>query len=203
MIQVNGAPVGFRHRLTDGDRVSVYPFMATMDTPLPLRPPWPRGRFILDQHLARLAAYLRLMGQDVVHRAEWRDEDLVAAAVSDDRVLLTRDTRMLMRRAVVHGGFVHAVIPSAQVVEVLHRFGARETFAPFSRCMACNGRLQAVTAEAVADRLQPDTRQYYDRFWQCEGCRRVYWEGSHARRLQARVREWLDHPDVAPSRAAS
>jgi uncharacterized protein len=197
-IQVNGAPVDFGYRLRDGDRVSVFPFMATLATPLALRPPWPRGRFVLDQHLARLAAHLRLLGQDAAHRPAWRDEDLVQAALDEDRVLLTRDTQLLMRRRVVHGGFVHATSPPTQVVEVLHRFGARETFAPFSRCLACNGRLDRVPKALVADRLLPDTRQYYDEFWLCDGCGRVFWEGSHARRLQARVREWLSHPDVAP-----
>lgn len=55
LILVNGAPAGFDRLLADGDRVSVYPYLAKGPSPLPLRPPHPRSRFLLDQHLARLA----------------------------------------------------------------------------------------------------------------------------------------------------
>lgn len=198
LIQVNGAPVDFQYRVRDGDRVSVYPCLAVTENPRPLRPPFPRGRFALDQHLARLAAYLRLMGLDTAHRPEWADEELARVAVEEHRVLLSRDKRLLMRNRVVHGGFVHATDPMDQVPEVLHRFGARETFAPFTRCLACNGLLQPVSRDQVSSRLQPDTRRFYDRFWQCAGCHRIYWEGSHVRRMRTWVAAWLSHPDVAP-----
>jgi uncharacterized protein len=191
LIQVNGAPVDFAYRLRDGDRVSVYPFMAVLENPRPLRPPYPRGRFVLDQHLARLAAYLRLLGQDCVHRAHFPDDDLARVAVDENRILLSRDKRLLMRRAVVHGGFVHATDPFEQVPEVLHRFGAPESIAPFTRCMACNGVLRPVARERIEDRLPADTRRYYDEFTECPECRRVFWEGSHVRRMRAWVEAWL------------
>jgi len=191
LIQVNNAPVDFGYGVRDGDRVSVYPFMAVVENPHPLRPPHPRGRFVLDQHLARLAAYLRLLGQDCVHRAHFPDEDLARVSVDDHRILLSRDRRLLMRRSVVHGGFVRATDPMEQVPEVLHRFGAPETIAPFTRCMACNGVLRPAGREQVEDRLLPDTRRYYRDFKECPDCRRVYWDGSHARRMRAWVDAWL------------
>ena len=130
LIQANGTPVDFAYRPNTGDRLSVYPYLALGPAPKPLRPPHPRGRFALDQHLAKLAAYLRLLGQDVLHRASWADDELARVAAAENRVLLSRDTRLLMRATVVHGGFVHATDPMEQVPEVLHRFGAPETFAP-------------------------------------------------------------------------
>jgi uncharacterized protein with PIN domain len=200
LIQVDGAPARFEDRLRDGQRVSVYPFLAVVPCPMPLRPPFPRGRFVLDQHLSRLAAYLRLLGQDAVHFAHCPDEELARITSEEDRVLLTRDMRLLMRSVVVHGGFVHATAPQKQVVEVLHRFGAPETIAPFTRCMACNGRLRPVPKEEVADRIPPETRRFYDRFWTCDGCARVYWEGSHVRRMRQWVGAWLSDPDVTLGR---
>lgn len=196
LILMDGEPVDFSHPLQDGARVSVYPFLAQGPSPLPLRPPHPRGRFVLDQHLARLAAYLRLLGQDVVHRADFPDPELVRVAVAEQRVLLTRDKGVLMRREVVHGGFVRATDPQAQVVEVLHRFGAPERIAPFSRCLACNGRLEAVARSAVAGLVPAATLAHYERFWRCPGCARVFWEGPHVRRMRAWVETWLAHPDV-------
>jgi uncharacterized protein with PIN domain len=191
LIQVNGEPADFARLLQDGDRVSVYPFLAILKNPRPLRPPYPRGRFVLDQHLGRLAAYLRLLGLDCIHPARFDDDDLVRVAIDEGRVLLSRDRRLLMRRAIVHGGFVHATDPMEQVPEVLHRFGAPEAVAPFARCMACNGVLRSVAGEDVEARLFPKTRRYYREFRECPDCRRVFWEGSHALRLRAWVGTWL------------
>jgi uncharacterized protein with PIN domain len=199
VIQVNGAQAGFAYMLRDGDRIGVYPFTVAPAAANPLRPPYPRGRFVLDQHLGRLAAYLRLLGQDCVHRATFPDDEIVEVALAERRVLLTRDRRLLMRRAVVHGGFVHATDPFEQVPEVLRRFPAPEAVAPFTRCMACNGALRAVPREQVEARLLPDTRRYYREFMECPGCGRVFWEGSHVRRMRAWVAAWLGPPD--PGRA--
>jgi uncharacterized protein with PIN domain len=146
---------------------------------------------VLDQHLGRLAAYLRLLGQDCVHRALFPDEEVARVSVDENRILLSRDKRLLMRRAVVHGGFVRATDPMEQVPEVLHRFGAPETIAPFTRCMACNGVLRPAAREQVEDRLLPDTREYYREFRECPDCRRVYWDGSHVRRMRGWVDAWL------------
>jgi len=190
-ILVGGAAVGFDYPLRDGDEADVYPCSVAPSTAVALRPPYPRGRFVLDQHLGRLAAYLRLLGLDCVHRPHFPDEDLARISVDDHRILLSRDKRLLMRRAVVHGGFVHSTDPMAQVPEVLRRFGAPETIAPFMRCMACNGVLHPANLERVEDRLLPDTRAYYREFRECPDCGRVYWDGSHVRRMRAWVDEWL------------
>ncbi len=37
--------------------------------------------------------------------------------------------------------------------------------------------------EEVADRLPLKTRQYYDEFQHCRACGRIYWPGSHYRRM--------------------
>ena len=197
LIQVNGSPVDFAHRLRDGDVVSVYPFMAILENPHPLRPPYPRGRFVLDQHLSKLAVYLRLMGLDALHRPCFPDQELAKVSAEEGRVLLTRDKGLLMRKEVVHGGFVRATDPMAQLPEVLHRFGARELYATFSRCLACSGPLRTIPEAEVAHRLLPSTRSLYHDYWTCPRCDRVFWEGPHVRRMRAWVEDWLKHPDLA------
>ena len=189
-IAVNGSPVDFARLLRNGDIVDAQPFSTPGRDAAPLRPPFPRGRFVLDQHLGRLAAYLRLLGLDCIHYQTFADDEIVRVALAEDRVLLSRDKRLLMRSAVVHGGFVHATDPFEQVPEVLRRFPAPEHIAPFTRCMACNGVLRAAAREEVEDRLLPDTRLYYREFRECPSCRRVFWDGSHVRRMRAWVDEW-------------
>ncbi|MDX5310594.1 MAG: Mut7-C RNAse domain-containing protein, partial [Rhodococcus sp. (in: high G+C Gram-positive bacteria)] len=103
--------------------------------------------------------------------------------------LLTRDRGLLERREITHGLFVHADRPLEQIVEVVRRLDLGARFAPFTRCLRCNGRLVAVSKEEVLDQLEPLTRRFYDEFSRCTDCGRIYWAGSHHRNLVALVRE--------------
>jgi len=94
LILVNGQAVDFSYHLQDGDRVSVYPVFETFDiTPLNrLRPhPLRQPRFVLDGHLGRLAAYLRMLGFDTLYTPHAEDERLAQLASDEKRILLTRD----------------------------------------------------------------------------------------------------------------
>lgn len=188
LLLVNGESAGFAHRVEAGDRVSAYPMFEAFDVapvtrvrPEPLR----QVRFVLDGHLGRLARYLRLAGFDVLHAPDPEDHDLAAASARDGRILLTRDQGLLKRRAVTHGSFVRATDPKAQLVEVFSRFQLSRLARPFTRCMRCNGVLSAVEKEEVAGRVPPRSWSGHDRFLECAGCGRVYWEGSHYERLCA------------------
>ncbi len=190
LILANGVSVDFGYRLADGDRISVYPVFEAIDVsrvsrlrPEPLR----RIRFVADTHLGTLARYLRLLGFDTAYRRDWGDDELADASVTDRRVLLTHDRGLLKRRAVTHGLFIRADDPEQQLIDVVRRLHLLGETRPFSRCMACNGVIEPVDKAVVASRLEPRTRRDFDDFGLCGACGRVYWEGSHHRRLLAVV----------------
>ena len=60
--------------------------------------PEPDPRFLLDNHLGRLASYLRLTGFDTLYDRDSADAELAETAVQTGRILLTRDRRLLMRK---------------------------------------------------------------------------------------------------------
>jgi uncharacterized protein len=191
LVLVGGRSIDFGHRLQDGDRVSVYPVFEALDIlpvsrvrPRPLR----RTRFVADVHLGRLARYLRLLGFDTLYRNDWSDTELVDTGVREHRVLLTRDRGLLKRGAVDHGYLVRQTGAREQLDEVIERFDLRDSLQPFSRCPACNGTVAPVAKEEVAARLPARTAQYYEEFWRCDQCGRVYWKGGHYRSLQVLVR---------------
>jgi len=186
LILANGRSVGFDYRVQDGDHISVYPMFESLDiTPLlrlrprPLRTP----RFVLDIHLGRLTAYLRMAGFDALYRNDYSDEELASVSAQEGRILLTRDRGVLKRSQVTRGYWVRATGPREQLAEVLHRFDLFGQMSPFCRCLRCNGLLQAVRKEEIADRLLPDTLRRYDEFALCPDCGRVYWKGSHYERM--------------------
>jgi uncharacterized protein with PIN domain len=179
-VQVNGQEGALKAITQDGDQVEIQP----VPDGYPGEP-----RFILDNHLGRLAAYLRMLGFDCLYRNDYQDEELAATAQQEDRILLSRDRRLLMRKAVTHGYCLRSLDPLEQLVEVVRRFDLASRVAPFHRCLRCNHPLERVSKEEVLDRLEPLTRLYFEEFQICPACRQIYWKGSHYEKMQKLVEE--------------
>ena len=198
LVLVDGRSVDFAHRLRGGERVAVYPVFERLDiTPVQhLRPrPLRRTRFILDVHLGKLARDLRLLGLDSAYASNWDDETIIDRALAEQRIILTRDTGILKQRRVTHGYWVRGHQPDAQLAEIVAAFDLRRQLQPFSRCLECNGEIRPVERDDLAGRVGPEILARFDRFWQCPDCRRVYWQGSHYRRLLQRVRQFAPERD--------
>lgn len=195
LILVNGGSVDFDYLVQHGDRISVYPVFETIDIaplvrvrPQPLREPC----FVLDTHLGKLAAYLRMLGFDTRYRNDFLDDELARISSEEGRILLTRDRGLLKRGVVSHGYCVRESNPRQQLVEVLRRFDLVESITPFRRCIRCNGLLKSVPKQTIIDRLPPKTQQYYDEFHICESCAQIYWKGSHYQRMERFVASVLE-----------
>jgi uncharacterized protein with PIN domain len=192
LILVNGHAVDFSRVVADGDSVSVYPAFEAIDIAAlscVRPPPLPAPVFVLDAHLGRLAAYLRMLGFDALYGADYGDGELSQIAAGGPRILLTRDAGLLMRRAVTHGYYVRETNPRRQLLEVMRRFDLVDHISPFERCLRCNGVLEPVPKETVLASVPPRSREHYDEFRRCGGCRRVYWNGSHYQRMQRLIEQ--------------
>ncbi len=204
-LTVNGAPVGLGHRLSDGDRVEAWPASEAARLRLPSATPSApedaaEPRFVLDGHLGRLAAYLRMLGFDTWYEPAADDVRLAVVAATQRRILLTRDRGLLKRGLVRRGAFVRSDRPVEQLVEVARRFGLVDHWRPFGRCLRCNALLVAASRDEVLDRLQPLTRIHYDDFRRCPGCEAVYWKGSHHARMTRLVERVRASADAWTSR---
>ncbi|WP_156721836.1 Mut7-C RNAse domain-containing protein [Streptomyces apocyni] len=173
----DGQEVPDSHRPRGGELIDVEA------VPRPQR--LPETGLLLDVHLGTLARWLRLLGLDTEYRNDLDDDTLLARANTDRRVLLTQDRGLLKRRALWYGCYVRGAGPDEQLADVLDRFAPR--LAPWTRCMACNGRLVVATKDEVEPLLQPGTRRTYDVFSRCLSCGRAYWRGAHGGRLAALV----------------
>jgi uncharacterized protein with PIN domain len=177
-LRLDGVPTAPHARTAPGSTIEV--------TEAPRPEPVPPGGFLLDVGLGALARRLRLLGLDVVWSNDADDPSLVARAAAEDRVLLTQDRRLLMRRALPRGALVRGIRPDEQLADVLDRFAPE--VAPLTRCTACGGVLAPVRKEDVAHLLEPGTRRSYERFVRCASCSRIYWHGAHAGRIDALIR---------------
>jgi uncharacterized protein with PIN domain len=103
-------------------------------------------------------------------------------------VVLTRDRELLKQRSITHGCFVHALRPQDQLREVVERLQLASSVRAFTLCLHCNLPLSAIHKEAIEERLPPKVAALHERFQWCEGCDRVYWEGSHWTQMREMLR---------------
>jgi len=190
LILVNGNSVDFECKLKGGEKISVYPVFESFDVSPLIRlraEPLRKTRFIVDVNLGKLARKLRLLGFDTLFRNDFDDEEIVDIAALEKRIILTRDKGVLKHSRVTHGYWLRSDDPKTQVKEIVTRFQLQNNFNPFSRCSECNGNLQRIEKEMLADRLPSDTLQFFKSFWECDNCKKIYWKGSHF----DRITEWL------------
>ncbi|WP_027857157.1 Mut7-C RNAse domain-containing protein [Marinobacterium jannaschii] len=190
LILVNGHSVPFDHKLQGGEQVSVYPVFESFDiSPLiRLRPaPLRITRFIVDVNLGKLAQKLRLLGFDTLYRRDFEDDEIVEIAGIEKRIVLTRDKGIFKYSAVSHGYWVRSMQPKEQLVEVVNRLQLEGSFAPMSRCSDCNQKLVEADKASLNGRVPPKTWQNFEQFFQCEGCEKIYWKGSHYKRIH----QWI------------
>src|SRR5262245_9572194 len=217
LILVNGRSVDFCYVVRDGDCISFYPMFEAFNIgPLVRlrRRPLRQVHFVVDNHLGKLAKYLRLLGFDSLYRNDYHDKELVQISVAERRILLTRDRDLLRRKEITHVLFVQATDPQQQLSEVVASLDLSGAATPFSRCLHCNNLLEPVAREAVIERLPARVRDDYDNgsakdkgqstkykalsnssneFHLCPMCQRVYWKGSHYKRMRAFVERILRH----------
>lgn len=187
LVLVNGKSVGWSHKLSAGDRVSLYPVFESFDIadvtrlrPEPLRQP----RFVLDVHLGKLANHLRMVGFDTAYSNHAHDSDLVKLATEEARTLLSKDRELLQNESLPRRYFVRATDPRHQLIEVLRRFDLFNSLHPFTRCIECNTPLVQTAKEDILHHLPPKMREMYNEFQLCQRCNRVYWKGSHYERMR-------------------
>ena len=148
-------------------------------------------RFLCDAMLGGLAKWLRAAGYDTYYASEGTDvsdRSLTQKALEERRVLLTSDGGFLERRPVRDGSVGFMKVPYLPLEEqlrlVVDRFALSRRPA---RCMECNGELEAVEPDEVAESVPPGAARGQESFFRCEGCGRVFWHGSHWARIGARL----------------
>ena len=187
LITVNGNSVDFSCGVQDGDYVSVYPMFESIDITPELRVregPLRKTKFVLDVHLGRLAAYLRMLGFDTVYQSCFSDVELVRISSTEHRILLTRDRGLLKCGALTHGYWVRETDSRRQVAEIVERFDLSSSIRAFTRCMTCNGLLREAAKSEVRDRIPPRATELYEEFRHCGRCGRACWKGSHYERME-------------------
>jgi uncharacterized protein with PIN domain len=141
-----------------------------------------RPKFIVDANVGKLARWLRMLGYDTIFVNDIDDGVLVDIGLKEERVLLTRDTQIMLSRPVVSGK-VRALLTSEddpreqmrQVITEMNLDRERE----FTLCLECNVPLAPRDRDEVRDLVPPYVYKTQTQYHQCLACGRIYWRGTH------------------------
>ncbi len=147
-----------------------------MDTP----------KFVADVHLAKLAKGLRLLGFDTLYFSFIEDSELCRIAQEEGRTVLSKDRRLCQECERCY--LVQNRELKAQLKEILKHLQIERCY-PFRRCLIDNGLLEPVEKKEIFHLLPPKVKAYYDEFYRCPKCGRIYWRGSHWERMRALIDE--------------
>ena len=159
-------------------------------------------KFIVDLNAGKMARWLRMAGFDADLFTGADDDAIVAAALTGNRILLTRDRRIMKHRAIV-GGRIQAILIEddhikGQVLQILDMLKLdKSRFRPFTRCLECNRQLTKREKETIRHLVPPYVYQTQNRFAECPGCRRIYWPGTHWEGMSRKIDEI---PDLEPDK---
>jgi hypothetical protein len=143
-------------------------------------------RFLCDEMLARLARLLRAAGYDTaLAEPGERDTPMLARVRAEGRVLVTRD-RELAARASPASVLLRQDAAEDQARALTAVLPIDWELAPFTRCVMDNTALREATPEEVAA-MPASAQGAGGPFRACPVCGRLYWPGSHVKRMAARL----------------
>jgi uncharacterized protein with PIN domain len=154
----------------------------------------PSPRFVADVMLGRLAKWLRIAGFDVLYSNRYTDDELISLSRTEDRILLSRDTRLLVRRSVRNFIFLESEKIQEQIRQVFRTTQIKSLPGLLSRCPSCNAVLAELTRDRALNLVPTYVFETQEQFKSCPGCRRIYWAGTH-RRAVLRTLETLLKPE--------
>jgi uncharacterized protein with PIN domain len=147
------------------------------------------SRFVADAMLGSLARKLRILGFDTVYYRSGSDAGVVTLVIEEGRVLLTAD-RDLASLAERRGAASILLSGKSDAARLRSLRGAAERLAMTlergeSRCAVCNGDLAVVLKSELEGKLPQPIRARHRLFYTCESCGKVYWKGSHWKKLRS------------------
>jgi uncharacterized protein with PIN domain len=143
-------------------------------------------RFVTDGMLGKLTRWLRMLGHDVEYANDVDDKELIRLAKTEKRILLTRDVELYQRATSQHAdSFLVVGKNEAERLAILSkRFTISLELNPNdSRCPRCNAQIKPAEKAEISDKIPQSTRAFYEEFWECPKCGKIYWQGAHWKRI--------------------
>lgn len=148
--------------------------------------------------LGRLATWLRLLGFDSSYGSHLSGRAIIRHARSEDRILLTRDHKLLRQQNLPPLLYIASDHFREQLRQVIDSFALASSARPLRRCSRCNVLLVNVDKDSLRGQVPTYTFETQSQFSRCPSCRRVYWPATHLDLVQRELAS-LGLPTTIPA----
>jgi len=145
-------------------------------------------KFFVNSMLGNLARKLRLFGYDTRYSSDIDDIQLIKEARDEQRIVLTKDTELAKRakKLMVQVILISREDELEQIIQLKKEMNLPKFIIDVknTRCTDCNGSLNETPKDKVKDLVPKRVFDFNERFWICESCKKIYWQGSHITNMQ-------------------
>jgi len=146
-------------------------------------------KLLCDQMLGTLAKWLRIYGFDTFFAKNViEDLELLRIAKKENRILLTRDKELISqaRRENIKNIDIKTTDIDLQIKTVLDKIKPEKTKI-LSRCILCNALVSKINKEEVKEKVPERVFENNDKFWICKKCNKIYWRGTHYKKMFEKI----------------
>jgi len=144
--------------------------------------------FLVDAMLGNIAKKLRLLGFDSEYVSDIDDSKLIETAKNENRTIISRDRNLIDRakKNEISSVYITKENEIEQFQEILETTDLQfdEISGDSARCTKCNSPTSQINKLEIENKIPQGVLEFQDKFWKCDGCDQIYWEGTHIKNLQ-------------------
>ena len=132
--------------------------------------------------LGKLSRFLRFLGYNTLYRTEESVEDMLEISTKEERIVLSqaRQVVALCKKRNIQALSMPTTNINDQLMKLKTNLNISFSIPPAEmRCSMCNGNLNRKDKDDIIESIPEGTAKFYDVFWQCSLCNKVFWMGSH------------------------
>lgn len=144
--------------------------------------------FFVDAMLGNIAKKLRLLGFDSEYFSDIEDLELLEKSKNENRTIISKDQKLIKRaeKIGIPSIYISKDDEIEQFREILEKTNLElnKISGDGARCPKCNFRTSKIKKSEIFNDIPEKILTYHDKFWKCDGCNQIYWEGTHIKNLQ-------------------
>ena len=144
--------------------------------------------FLVDSMIGNVAKKLRLFGYDTIYKSDFDDLKLLEQAKKQQRIIISRDHDLIARakKQEINSIYITEIEEIDQFLEIFKSISLEvdEITGDIARCTKCNSTTSQIDKSKVIEKVPKKVLEFNEKFWQCDNCNQIYWEGTHIIKIQ-------------------
>jgi len=144
--------------------------------------------FLVDGMLGNVAKKLLLLGYDTEYFSDMNDLKLIQKAKNEDRIIISKDRQLIAnaKKSAIQTIQITKEDEIEQFSEILNiiHLELNEISGDTARCTKCNSNTSQISKSKISNKIPSKVLEFNEKFWECDNCKQIYWEGTHIKKLQ-------------------